>query len=206
MKQGKSEMCKAGGDICNFPWQAFGFSKTSKAMKTLYLVSNLLGFLIISCAPDATPTSDYAYTEWTVGVFRSNISHAPKPSGWTQVKTVAVKFREYEVSHPKGKWIVTAERPGAAIQIITHSGRNHGLTNQWFPEEGGADASAPYVFTKADETWIILEGTSSMTHEETHLRFKGEEMTDKRKYAAKGPGMGEDAPGVEPKFKVYPPL
>jgi len=59
---------------------------------------------------------------------------------------------------------------------------------------------------KDEDTWIILEGTSAMTYEETHIRFRGEEMTELRRYAAKGPGMGEGAPGVEPEYKVYPPL
>lgn len=175
-------------------------------MRSIHFLTFSLGLFVVSCAPNAAPTSDYAYTQWTVGQFRSSIPHAPKPTGWQQVKTVAVKFREYQVSHPIGQWIVTSERAGAAIQIITHSGRNHGLSNEWYPEEGGADAAAPYVFIKGDETWIILEGTSSMTFQETHIRFKGEEMTGLRRYAAKGPGMGEGAPGVEPKYKVFPPL
>jgi len=85
---------------------------------------------IVSCAPDAAPTPGYAFSQWTVGQFRSGIPHAPKPGGWQQVKTVAVKFREYQASHPQGQWIVTSERKGAAIQIITHSGKNHGLTNE----------------------------------------------------------------------------
>jgi len=210
MKQGKSVIRKAGGDIDVvlqiYSWQAFGFSKTAEAMKARHSLSLLLGLLITACAPNTVSSTEFPFTQWTVGAYRSSIPHAPKPSGWTQTKTVGVKFREYEASHPQGKWIITSERPGAAIQIITHSGKNHGLTDEWYPEEGGADSAAPYVFVKGDETWIILQGTSAMTYEETHIRFKGEEMTELRRNAAKGPGMGEGAPGVEPKHKVYPPL
>lgn len=66
--------------------------------------------------------------------------------------------------------------------------------------------AAAFAFVKGGETRIVLQGTSAITCEQTHFRFQGEELVEKRRYASKGGGMGPDAPGVEPKHKVYPPL
>lgn len=57
----------------------------------------------------------------------------------------------------------------------------------------------------ADETLIVLQGTSSMVYEETRIKFMGDQMTDLRRYAEKGPGMGEGAPGQVPQYREYPP-
>lgn len=168
-----------------------------------------LGFIVLSsCATQpsgSTSSSDSAYTAWTVGAYRTEIPHAPSVAGWRQVKSVGVKFREYEISTPSGKWILSAERPGAAIQIFTPSGKRHDFKDEWYPEEGGADSAAAYGFVKDGETLIVLQGTSALTYEETHFRFQGEELADVRRYASKGAGMGPDAPGVEPHHRVYPP-
>ncbi len=173
-----------------------------------YLWLALVGLSLGACVSAPTGNFDTAssYTPWTVGTYRSRIPHAPKLDGWKPIKSVAVKFREYEIHHPNGTWVLTCEDPKIPIRIITASGRKHDFANEWYPEEGGADAAAAYGFVKGDETLIVFQGTSDITYEETHFRFKGDELTETRRYASKGGGMGPDAPGVEPKHKVYPPL
>lgn len=171
----------------------------------LYLCLPLVGLSLGACVSDPAVT-DSGHTAWTVPTYESNIPHAPKLDGWKQVKSVGVKFREYEIHHPNGKWIASYEDPKVPLRIVTASGKKHDFAEEWYPEEGGADAATAYGFVKGDETLVVLQGTSDFTYEETHIRFKGDELAETRRYATKGPGMGPEAPGVEPKHKVYPPL
>ncbi|MFM2199833.1 MAG: hypothetical protein RLZZ505_3265 [Verrucomicrobiota bacterium] len=157
--------------------------------------------VLAGCA--VTPANDGSI--WTVPSFASSIPHAPELHGYKQLKSQGVEFRKYRVFHPDGLWTVRLDAEGDPIRVIMPSGKTFSFNSEWYPEEGGADSAAVYGFTKGDETLIILEGTSSMVYEETRIRFVGEEMRDLRRYAEKGAGMGEGAPGQVPEFREYPP-
>ena len=160
-----------------------------------------VALLLAACASEPAGQGDV----WTVPDFSSSIPHAPRLHGYTQVKSQAVEFRKYHVFHPDGLWTVRLDGEKDPIVVTTASGESFSFKGEWYPEEGGADAAAVYGFTKGDETLIILEGTSPMVYEETRIRFSGDRMTDLRRYGAKGPGMGEGAPGREPEHLEYPP-
>lgn len=142
---------------------------------------------------------------WTVPSFSSAIPHAPKLDGYEPLKSQAVEFRKYRVFHPDGLWTVKLDAEGDPIRVTMASGKTFSFKGEWYPEEGGADAAAVYGFTQGEETLIILEGTSAMVYEETRIKFVGGRMTDLRRYAETGPGMGEGAPGRVPKHREYPP-
>lgn len=142
--------------------------------------------------------------QWTVGNYKSLIPHVPGTSGYKPLKSEAIGFREYRVHHPEGLWHVNLDAGEPPIVVSTASGSNFKLEGEWYPEEGGADAAAVYGFVKGGETLIVLQGTSDFTYEETWVRFADGKMTDVKRYASKGAGMGAGAPGVEPKYRVYP--
>lgn len=160
-----------------------------------------MALALSACAVD--PGDDVGV--WTLPAFSSSIPHAPKLDGYTQLKSQAVEFRKYRVFHPDGLWTVRLDAEGDPIEVKTASGKAFTFKGEWYPEEGGADAAAVYGFAKGDETLIVLEGTSALVYEETRIRFRDGEMTDLRRYAEKGPGMGEGAPGKAPKHREYPP-
>ncbi len=159
-------------------------------------------FFLAGCAMESEGGADAG---WTVGKYRTSIAHVPGVSGYTQLKSVGVEFRKYEVHHPGGIWKVVLDGGEPPIVISPKGGRSISLASEWYPDEGGADAAAVYAFTKGTETLIILQGTSDVTYEETWVRFSGTEMTGVKRYAEKGEGMGPEMPGVEPEYKVYPP-
>lgn len=159
-------------------------------------------FGLSGCAGD--PLADSAEI-WTVPTFSSSVPHAPKLDGYNQLKSQGVKFRKYRVFHPDGLWTVRLDAEGDPIVVTTAAGKVFTFKGEWYPEEGGADSAAVYGFTKGDETLIVLEGTSSMVHEETRIKFLDDRMTDLRRFAETGPGMGEGASGIVPKFREYPP-
>ncbi len=157
--------------------------------------------LLAGCAQEGGTSG---YTAWTVGEYHPTVAHVPGVSEYTPLISVAVEFRKYEVSHPGGAWEVALDAGDPPIVINPKRGKQVSLDGEWYPEEGGADASAVYGFVKGNETLIILQGTSDMTNEETWVRFSGTEMSGVKRYASKGGGMGPGAPGVEPEYKVYP--
>lgn len=165
------------------------------------ILSALFMIALAGCAVE--PADDGSV--WTVPAFSSSIPHAPKLDGYKQLKSQGVEFRKYRVFHPDGLWTVRLDAEGDPIVVTMASGKSFSFKSEWYPEEGGADAAAVYGFTKGDETMIILEGTSSMVYEETRIRFIGDQLTDLRRYADKGPGMGEGAPGITPQYREYPP-
>jgi hypothetical protein len=161
-----------------------------------------LGTLALAgCA--AEPADDGSI--WTVPAFSSSVPQAPKLEGYKQLKSQGVEFRKYRLFHPDGLWTVRLDAEGDPIVLTMASGKTFSFKGEWYPEEGGADSAAVYAFTRGDETLIVLQGTSSMVFEETRIKFVGEQMTDLRRYAEKGPGMGEGAPGQVPKYREYPP-
>jgi hypothetical protein len=147
------------------------------------------------------------FHQWNPGPYRKSIAHTPSLDGWQQVKSTGVQFREYTVTHPKGEWRVRLDMPSDAkpIRIFLPTGTHHDLAMEWYPEEGGADSASVVGFVKGDETLIILQGTSAVTDMETWAKFSGDSLVSLKRYAAKGPGMGPEMPGEEPKYKVYPP-
>ncbi|WP_411825318.1 hypothetical protein [Luteolibacter sp. AS25] len=159
-----------------------------------------LAIALSSCAPG--PGGGEAVI-WTVGEYDSLIPHVPGVSGYRQIESEAIGFRKYRLQHPGGRWTVGLDGKKDPIVITTASGRKTSLPDEWYPEEGGADAATVYGFVKDDETLIVLEGTSDITYEETWIWFLGDKKVDMKRYAAKGPGMGTVA-GVEPKYRVYP--
>ena len=166
-----------------------------------FFASILLPVCLVGCG--MKPADDP--NVWKVPNFSSSIPHAPGLAGYKQLKSEGVEFRKYLVYHPDGIWTVRLDAEPDPILISTPDKKNFSFKIDWYPEEGGADAAAVYGFTKDDETLIILEGTSAMVYEETRIKFKGGRMTDLRRYAEKGPGMGEGAPGTVPKYKEFPP-
>lgn len=165
------------------------------------LTVTLFALVLAGCAVE--PADDGSI--WTVPAFSSSIPHAPKLEGYSQLKSQGVEFRKYRVYHPDGLWTVRLDAEGDPIVVTTASGKTSSFSDEWYPEEGGADSAAVYGFTNGSETLIILEGTSSMVYEETRIEFMGDQMTDLRRYAEKGPGMGEGAPGQVPQYREYPP-
>jgi hypothetical protein len=156
--------------------------------------------LLAGCAADTG-----GFTKWTVGSFRSSVPHAPALGGYTQVKSEGVEFRKYRVHFPEGVWEVALDAGDPPISIRTQSGKRVSLAAEWYPEEGGADSASVCGFTKGAERLLILQGTSDVTYEETRVKFVGDAMSDVRRYATKGEGMGPEMPGVEPEHLVYPP-
>ncbi len=144
------------------------------------------------------------YTAWTVGDYRTSAAHLPGVSGYAQSKSVAVDFRKYELSHPHGAWVEAPDAGDPPIGIGPRGGKQVSLASERYPEEGGADAAAVYGFVKGNGTLIAPQDTRPMTTEETWVRFSGTEMSDMKRYASKGTGMGPGTPGVEPEYKVYP--
>ncbi len=142
----------------------------------------------------------------SVHPYSSLIPHAPAVRGYRQLPVEMTGFRDRAIAHPGGKWTVSfgEQPPLPPVLITTASGKRNRLEEEWYPEEGGADAPSVHAFTKGDETLLILQGTSDLTYEETWITYKGENIAGMRRYAAKGAGMGPDAPGIEPKYKVYP--
>ena len=176
-------------------------------MKMKHLLSMIAAVLALAgCATDPREWNP-DYSQWSPGPYRQRIAHTPSVQGWQQVKTTAVQFREYTVAHPAGEWRVRLDMPSQArpIRIFLPSGAHHDLAMEWYPEEGGADAAAVIALVKGDETLIILQGTSDITSMETWAKFKGESLVSLKRYAEKGPGMGPEMPGAEPKHKIYPP-
>ena len=175
-------------------------------MKILPLLLPSIALLLLgSCANSSSPASDNPRA-FTFGEFSSSVPHAPKLTGYKKLPTRSVAFRDAVIDHPTGKWTVSMDEKGdLPVLITTASGKTHKLAGKLYPEEGGADAAGVYAFIKGDETVIILQGTSDFTYEETHIRYQGDEFVKARKYAVKGAGMGDDAPGIEPKYRVYPP-
>jgi hypothetical protein len=177
----------------------------------LFLVAAFAGsFALLSCGPSTTGGSTNASSDpraFPFGDFESNVPIAPKLAGYRQVPSRSTAMRDATIDHPDGRWTysydVHAER--LPILITTASGKSHRVAGEFYPEEGGADAAGVYAFVKGSETIVVLQGTSAMTYEETHVTFQGETLVRARKYAVKGGGMGEGAPGVAPKFPVYPP-
>jgi len=175
-------------------------------MKILPLLLPSLAVLLLgSCASTSAPASENARA-FNFGEFTSTVPHAPKLTGYKKLPTRSVAFRDAEIDHPTGKWKVSMDEKGdLPVFITTASGKTHKLAGKLYPEEGGADAAGVYAFAKGDETVIVLQGTSDLTYEETHILYQGDEFIKARKYAVKGAGMGEGAPGIEPKYRVYPP-
>lgn len=141
---------------------------------------------------------------WTLGEFKSRVPHAPDTEGYKSLKSESVGFREYRLHHPEGLWRVKLDAGEPPIELTTADGEKFTLDGEWYPEEGGADAAAAYGFVKGGETLIVLQGTSDLTYEETWVKFVGGTMSDVKRYASKGLGMGPGAPGVEPKYRIYP--
>jgi hypothetical protein len=164
-------------------------------------LSSVVVMILASCA--AVPAEDAGVR--TLQNFTTSIPHAPKLDGYKQMKSQAVEFRKYRVFHPDGLWTVRLDAEDDPIAVTLPSGKSFSFKDEWYPLEGGADATEVYGFTKGDVTLIILEGTSSITYEETRITFTGDQMTEIRRYAEKGEGMGKDAPGEEPKYREYPP-
>lgn len=158
--------------------------------------------LVVGCAGG----SNNGYQKWTVGKYRPMGEHTPKLDGYRQVKSEAVEFRKYKVDCPGGAWWVTLDAGEEPILVEPKRAERVMLGSDWYQEEGGADAAAVYGFVKGDETVIVIEGTSAITSEETWLWFEKGRLVDKRRYAEKGQGMGPEAPGKEPKYRIYPPL
>lgn len=142
--------------------------------------------------------------QWTVGNYQSLIPHVPSTSGYKALKSEAIGFREYRVYHPEGLWRVKLDAGEPPIEVCTARGKSFKLDGEWYPDEGGADAAAVYGFVKGEETLIVLQGTSDITYEETWVKFAGGTMTDVKRYASKGAGMGAEMPGEEPEHRVYP--
>lgn len=159
-----------------------------------------LPLLFLSCASDVASSGNH----WVVGKYISSISHVPGVAGYTPLKSEGVEFRKYKLTHPAGIWTVVLDAGEPPIEIRTAKGNVTKLAGEWYPEEGGADSAVVYGFVKGNETLIVLQGTSDLTYEETWIRFDGETKADVKRYAAKGGGMGPEAPGIEPKYRVYP--
>lgn len=167
-------------------------------MKLAILASALV---LVGCAQESVGGDRDV---WVVGKYKTAISHVPDVTGYTRIKSAAVEFRKYEVSHPGGLWIVALDGDDPPITITPKGGKKVSLAGEWYPLEGGADAAAVYAFVKGDETLLILQGTSDITSEETWVRFSGTKMTGVKRYAAKGIGMGTAMPGMEPEHKTFP--
>ena len=168
--------------------------------------------LFLTSCPATNPVSTMGTNakvdrSWKVGEYHTIVAHTPKIVGYQQIPSTGVTFRDYTIQHPAGTWKVSFDQksPLPPILITTASGKIKRLDQDWYPEEGGADAPAVYAFTKGAETLLILQGTSSLTNEETWIKYQGETVTDIRRYASKGDGMGPGMPGVEPKYKEFPP-
>lgn len=175
--------------------------------------SSLLPFSLLSCSPSGNAISPETSADlqdarrFPFGDFKSNVPHAPKLAGYRQVPSRSTAMRDAEIDHPSGKWtysydLKNEKRP---ITITSSSGKTTRLGSDFYPDEGGADAAGVYAFVKGDETVIVLQGTSDVTYEETHIKFKGDAYVDARKYGVKGGGMGPEMPGEAPKYPVYPP-
>jgi hypothetical protein len=158
----------------------------------MILTVTLCGLVLAGCAVE--PVDDGSI--WTVPTFSSSIPHAPELDSYKQLKSQAIEFRKYRVYHHDGLWLVGFNFGTDLISVTTASGKVFTYGLEWYPEEGGADAAA--------ETLIVIRGTSDLVHEETRIKFVGERMTDLRRFAEKGPGMGEGAPGKTPKYKEFP--
>jgi len=168
--------------------------------------------LLLSCSttppgPTSSATSTSNPRAFPFYEFKSHVSIAPKLSGYRQISTRSTAMRDAEIDHPTGIWTyrydVNAKR--LPITITTASGKIQRLAGEYYPEEGGADAAGVYAFVNGSETIIVLQSTSDITYEETHIHFQGDVFTKARKYAVKGGGMGPEMPGREPKYPVYPP-
>lgn len=184
-------------DLRPFEIEACGDAFRFRLMKLLVV---LAAVVVVGCVVE--PADDGSI--WTVSTFSSSIPHAPELDGYKQLKSQAIEFRKYRVFHPDGLWLVGFDLGTDLISVTTASGKVFTFGLEWYPEEGGADAAAVYGFTKAGETLIVIQGTSDLVHEETRIKFVGERMTDLRRFAEKGPGMGEGAPGKTPKYKEFP--
>lgn len=162
---------------------------------------------LTSCPAPATGSGGENPRVFNLGTFHSAVPHAPQLTAYRQLPSRGVAFRDYEIEHPTGKWTVSFDEkePLPPILVTTASGKMTRLAGEWYPEEGGADSAGTYAFIKGDETIVIFQGTSALTYEEPRLTYKGEDFVSARRYAVKGNGMGEGAPGIEPKYKVYPP-
>lgn len=184
-------------------------------IRSILLVTLSGGFAILtSCAPtsgNSTSASSGGSNDnpraFPFHEFNSGIDHAPKLTGYRQVPSRSTDMRDAVIEFPGGDWsysydVKDSKKP---IRITTASGKISRIDGIYYPEEGGADAAGVYGFIKDGETVIVLQGTSDMIYEETHLTFKGDTFVRARKYAVKGGGMGPEMPGREPKYRVYPP-
>ena len=162
--------------------------------------------LPLSCATNNTTPTTTDTSPAAIYPFESVIPHAPKITGYTQVAVKQTAFRDRAILHPTGTWTVSfgAEKSQPPILITTASGKRKIMADEWYPEEGGADAAGVYAFVKGDETLLVFQGTSDFTYEETRVTYKGDTFAGAKRYAIKGAGMGPDAPGIEPKYKTYP--
>lgn len=183
-------------------------------IRPILLTLLLGGFAILpSCAPtsgtsgDSSGSSNDNPRAFPFHEFNSGVPHAPKLSGYRQVPSRSTDMRDAVIQFPGGDWTYSYDMKDSKkpIRITTASGRISRIDGVYYPEEGGADAAGIYGFIKDGETVIVLQGTSDITYEETHLTFKGDTFLRARKYAVKGGGMGPEMPGREPKYRVYPP-
>lgn len=179
-------------------------------IRPLSLAAIVVPAILFSCAPEASVSSTNSSSNPRAFPFyelNSSVPHAPKLKDYRQIPSRSTAMRDAEIDHPAGKWtyhydVNSEKRP---IVITTASGKVQRLAGEYYPEEGGADAAGVYAFVKGTETVIVLQGTSDVTYEETHIHFQGDDFTKARKYAVKGAGMGPEMPGEEPKHRIYPP-